>query len=347
MNEDKLIEQLVHRIISGKQIVRYQNNLYELRNPSLDLKLEADLVYTDVYENNLYQDFILLEDLKHYLINFKIISPLHDQIIKDNELRLENAKVKLFSEYLDSKKIKSNRYTITTIKNTLSKLHNDFQSISFLVLENFAENAKYEFIIKNTLYKYRTDDLVFVGDNIDYTIFNNLVQEISKQAIDISTYKKIARSEYWRNYYVNNKQNLFPYAAIYYSEEQKALLNISHMYDKIYEHPDCPGDHIVADDDALDGWMILQKRENLKQKKEKGVDNMVSEKIKNSKEVFFIAGNDKDQTKEILELNSAEGLQKIKSRAKVVNNNESLEEHQLPDVRQELRARLQELNRKK
>ncbi len=305
------------------------------------------MVYNEVYEDNLYKDFILSEDLKHYLINFKLISPLHDEIVKDNELRLENAKVKLFSEYIDNKKIKNNKNTISSIRNTLSKLYNDFQSISFLVLEHFAENAKYEFLIKNTLYYYRTDTLVFDQEHIDSVFFNNIVQEISKASIDMSMYKKIARNEYWRNYYTNNKNNLFPYAAIYYSEEQKALLNLSNMYDRIYEHPECPNENIIEDDDALDGWMILQKRQNLKQKKEKGVDNMVSEKIKNSKEVFFMSGNDKEQTKDILDLNSSAGLQKIKARTQAVQDNQSVEEHQLADVRQELRARLQELNRKK
>jgi hypothetical protein len=347
VNEDKSIEQLVHRIISGKQIIKYEDSLYELRTPSLDLKLEADLVYNEVYEDNLYKDFILIEDLKHYLINFKIISSLHTEIVKDNELRLENAKVKLFSEYLDSKKIRNNKNSISSIRHTLSKLNNDFHSISFLVLENFAENAKYEFLIKNTLYNYKSDNLAFKDSDIDSILFNNIVQEIAKNSIDMTTYKTIARSEYWRNMYVNSKHNLFPYPSIYYSEEQKALLNISSMYDKIYEHPECPDDNIISDDDALDGWMIVQKRQNLKQKKEKGVDNMVSEKIKNSKEVFFISGNDKEQTKEILELNSSAGLQKIKTRADAVQNNQSVQEHELTDVRQELRARLQELNRKK
>ena len=85
MNEEKRIEQLTNRIISGKHIVCYNETLYELRIPSLDLKLEADLVYNEVYENNLYNDFILQEDLKHYLINFKLIPYLYDDMVKDNE----------------------------------------------------------------------------------------------------------------------------------------------------------------------------------------------------------------------------------------------------------------------
>ena len=348
MNEEKRIEQLTNRIISGKHIVCYNETLYELRIPSLDLKLEADLVYNEVYENNLYNDFILQEDLKHYLINFKLIPYLYDDMVKDNETRLDNAKVRLFSEYIDTKKTKTNKNTIINIRKTLNKLYNDFNAISFLVLENFAENAKHEFIIKNSLYFYKTETLVFDNFNdIDYVFFNNIVQEISKEAIDMTTYKKIARSEYWRNLYSNNKHNLFGHAAIHYSEEQKALINISNMYDRIYEHPECPEDNIIADDDALDGWMIVQKRQNIKQKNEKGVDNMVGEKIKNSKEVFFMAGNDQKQTQDILELNSSEGLQKIKTRAAAVKEKDAVQEYELTDVRQELRARLQELNRKK
>lgn len=344
--DNRQIEKLVHRILSGKQILKYKDDIYELRNASVELRIEADLIYDQVLSDHMYDDFILEEDKEQYLINQRLISPLHNQILKDTEKKLDEAKVRLFSDFLDLKKRKSHKVSISGLKKSIQKMNTDLHSIDFLVLEHLADNIKHEFIIKNTLYHYKTDNLVLNSDNLDYTTFNEITQILSANIIDLSTYKIIARSDYWRNYYAN-KNNLFPYSAIDYSEEQKALLGVSAMYERVYEHPDCPDEQIIADDDALDGWMILQQRQNKKQKQEKGVNNMMTDKIRNSSEIFLMAGDDKEQVKNILDLNTKEGLSKIQTRINAVSDGRSVEEAQLPDVRQELRNKLKELNRKK
>ena len=127
------IEQLVHRILSKKQILSYGNDLLCLKSPSIDLQLEADTIYQDVYESNLYNDFILEEDLIQYLISTKIILPNHEQIVQDTEKRLDQAKMSLYQEYIDIKKRKRNRKKIYSLKKQLAKLHMQVQSFSFLV----------------------------------------------------------------------------------------------------------------------------------------------------------------------------------------------------------------------
>ena len=81
----KNIEQLVHRILSKKQVLSYGNDLLCLISPSINLQIEADIIYQETYESNLYNDFILEEDLIQYLINAKIILPNYQQIVSDNE----------------------------------------------------------------------------------------------------------------------------------------------------------------------------------------------------------------------------------------------------------------------
>jgi hypothetical protein len=78
----KNIEQLVHRILSKKQVLSYGNDLLVLYSPSLDLQVEADIVYQDTYESNLYNDFILEEDLIQYLISGLILLPNHEKNFK-------------------------------------------------------------------------------------------------------------------------------------------------------------------------------------------------------------------------------------------------------------------------
>ena len=117
------------------------------------------------------------------------------------------------------------------------------------------------------------------------------------------------------------------------------------MYDKIYEHPESPSEEIIEDDDALDGWMIYNQQEIKKQKQEKGVDSMMSEKVRNSSEVFLMAGNDKQQAQDILSLNSQIGLDKIKSRFAATKDGKVVQDSELPDVKGEITQKLRELNR--
>jgi hypothetical protein len=342
------IEQLVHRILSGKNIFKYDCRLYELQKPSLDLKIQADLIYQDCYELNLYSGFILEKDRDSFLISNHIVSPFYNDNIKNEEKKLEKIKITLYKNYFDLNQRRQNKTKIEAAKSSIAKLYLEKHFIDFLILEKYAENAKNEFILCNTLFNYNTKKLVFSYPDVDYVMLNNFTNCIAINSIDMSKYKEIARSQYWRNYYSYNKTNLLPYPATEYSDEQIALISVSEMYSKIHEHPECPNEEIINDDDALDGWMLLQQEENKKQKQEKGVSHMMSNKAaKKSQEVFLMANGNKEQTKNILELNSEEGLNKIKTRIdSVKDSNSPIKDSALSDVKTQLRNKIQELNQK-
>jgi hypothetical protein len=156
-------------------------------------------------------------------------------------------------------------------------------------------------------------------------------------------YKKIARSDYWKNYWNNNKTKVLDDPVSEWSDEQKSLINISCMYDRIYEHPECPKEDVINDDDALDGWMIFNKQENERKKKEKGVDDMLTGKMRNSSEIFLMANN-RDQAQDIQGLNSDKSLSALKQKVDFVMSNKGpVRDAQLPDVKQKIRDQIQNL----
>jgi hypothetical protein len=115
------------------------------------------------------------------------------------------------------------------------------------------------------------------------------------------------------------------------------------MYDRIYEHPDCPKEDVINDDDALDGWMIFNKQENERKKKEKGVDDMLTGKMRNSSEIFLMANN-KEQAQDIQGLNSDKSLSALKQKVDFVMANKGpVRDAQLPDVKQKIRDQIQNL----
>lgn len=333
--ENKNIEYLIHRILSGKNIFSYNNSRYELHKPSLELKLQSDLIYHEAYENNLYNNFWLLEDIPNLAIEIGLLNYSYKQQLEKEEKRLENAKLELYKEYFDIKKRQKNKLNISRIKKEHTNLYNSIHYLDYLSLEHFCEKIKNEFLISKTLYFSHNLELVF-GDNIEYSLFNNIMSEISNHIIQIDVYKEIARHEYWKNLWSNNRFKILDEPVNQWSDEQKTLFNISFMYEKIYEHPECPGDEIIKDDDALDGWMIHQKRENLKQKQEKGVDNILSDKVRNSAEVFLMAPSDQ-QAQSITELNSEQSLRTMKQKIDFVKSQSGpVKEAQLPDVKQKI-----------
>ena len=287
---DKL-KHLTHEIISGKKTIFYRNQRYTLMNPSLDIILEADLIYTQHYDNLLYEDnFFLLEEIDQKLIQYQIFFPAHQQELEEKNKELESFKKTLFQEYKDTKnRIKIQRQ-IAALKKNLGHLYNLKHYLDFLTLEKHCDNIRYEYIIANTFYDYNKNKLVFdYSDlyNTNNVFFNGIIDAITDRMIDISTLKQIVISEYWKNIYTNNKENIFPFSAIEYTEEQKSLINLSVMYDSIYQHPDCPDDEIIADEDALDGWMLIQKDKIRKEKVKKGVQSKMSSKVAKSDHVFI------------------------------------------------------------
>jgi hypothetical protein len=347
VNDSKYHEILVRRILSGKQVFVCNDITYELRKPPLSLRIKADILYTDAYESNLYNDFWFLEDIENLLFELQILPYDYKKIMSQIEKSLESSKISLYQQYFDTTKRNKTRQRIQNLKKDLDQFLQKEHSLDYITLEHYCDNIRNEFLITNTLYEYNTDNLIFNHSNINYNSFNSLASKISQNLIDVSTFKAIARSEYWRNYWNNNKSNILDDCVKEWSEEQKSLINISYMYDKIYEHPECPQQDIINDDDALDGWMLFNKKENERQKKQKGVENILSGNLKNASEVFLMA-NSREQADDILGLNNSAGLATLKQKVDFVtntkiNDGERIPDSQLPDVKQRI---MQQLNSK-
>jgi hypothetical protein len=340
------LEKNVNRILSGKQLIEYQDILYELRSPSMNIKLKASMLYDKTYEDNLYSDSFILEDsAEDLLLDLNILYPQYKADLSSIEKKMENLKVDLFTFFFDRTKKAKYKAELVSSKKRYNEIYVLSHSLDFLTLENYCSNIKNEFIISNSLYHYETNDLVFQKDTLDYDLFNNIINKISSNILDIETLKAIARSDFWRNYYSINKNHLLPYSIVDFSEEQKAILSISTMYDRVYEHPECPEKEIIEDDDALEGWMIRQQRENKKQKQEKGVNNILnSDKMKKAGEVFLMASTVEERN-DILSLNTQESAARRQNKVDTVLNSVGpTRDAELPDVKQDIRNKLKELS---
>jgi hypothetical protein len=337
---DSVISLTLYRIFTGSLFFYYNSDQYELKSPSKDIKYQSELIYDNIVNEEKYYNWIREENLIETMISLGLWHQNTDNTIQQLEKKIDNLKVDLYTNRIKTKETEQTRkkiaITYREIDNISAIKHNFYQN----TLEGYAGSIKNEFLICSTL--YRNNKRVFLNINKDstsYTQFNAIVSEINKHIIGIKDYKAIARSQLWKSYWNSgDKNNIFCQHTIDLTDEQRSLLNISRMYDSIYEHPECPEEKVIQDDDMLDGWMILQKRNADRSKKQKLATN--NNKISESSEVFIVTEDSAD-AKNVLELNTDEGKALIREKITYVNSQSgtSVEEFNLPDVQRGLLQR--------
>jgi hypothetical protein len=336
MNED--LELLFYRIFCGYLVFTYNNERYTLKSATIDIKYEAQLLYNTIINDEKYNDWLREDNLDNLLIYLNLWTKDTNMIIKDLDKKIENSKADYYSNFKFTDKKNTIKKNLDNYKKQLSTILGKKDELYSNTLEGYANSIKNEFIITHTLYK--NNSLIFNNQNNtnNYMLFNNVVNELNKHSIGLSDFKKLARSHIWRSYWNVSKNSIFSQQGNNITDDQRTIIGISQMYDRVYEHPECPADEIIEDDDALDGWMIVQKRKIEKDKKQQQVDNL-NPKLKNAQEVFLFANNN-DEAQEIVGLNNIEGLNRMKSKIAHVNKFGLTEESQLPDVQVDLRSQL-------
>ena len=344
MNNDS-IEFLLYRILCGKLLFYYQGYQYELRSPDHSLKYNAQLLYNQIINDEKYNDWIREDQIESVLIILGLWTQDTMKIVKDIEKKIDNAKVDLFKFSSFSDKVKTLRKSLNQYRTQLNKITNHKTELMSNTLEGYAASIKNEYIICNTLFK--NNSKVFVNNlknnQNSYTYFNAIVTEINKHVIGIDDFKSLSRHQIWRSYWTYNKQNIFNSSVIDITDDQRTLVNISRMYDSVYDHPECPSDNVIEDDDMLDGWMILQRRKNEQNKNQKKIDDL-NPKLKNAQEVFLMANN-QETAEEILSLNSPESQHRMNEKFAYVAAHGQANESELPDVRRDIMNKANEMRK--
>lgn len=342
---DADLELLLYRILSGKIIFFYKNEQYELRAPSAELRYESQVIYNNIINDEKFNEWIREYDLDSLLINLGLWSRDTQIIIKDIENKIDKTKIELYLNSSLNEKVKKIKKSLNSLRNQLNGIMNHKNDMFVNTLEGYASSIKHEFIVCNTLFK--NNKRVFSNQNVNnqtsYLYFNDIVNEVNKQSISIDSYKKLARNNMWRSYWGCNKDQIFENAVINWTDDQRTLVSITRMYDSVYEHPECPADTIIDDDDMLDGWMIHQREKIKKAKKQEEIDKL-NPKLKNAQEVF-ITPQSQEEVSEIMGLNTQENLNKIKTRNNMINQKGSVEVFDLPDIQSDLQNQMMQASK--
>lgn len=335
--DNRNINIYLSRILSGFYLFLYNNTRYKLVYPDIHIKYEAELYAQEEYENNKFNDWITEDNVIDSLVSMGIWTYNGDDNLKSLEKQIEDHKVDLYKNFLNPTKLKTLRRTLNNIKNTYNSLYNTRHFLDQFTVNGYSQYLKNQYILIHSLYTTNNKKVFESMEDTDYKLLTSLSNIISENTIDISVFREIARNDIWKNYWSANSDNLFDKSVINWTDEQKTLVVLTKMYDSAYQHPECPPDQVFEDDDMFDGWMIIQKRENEKNRNKSRTEKILEgKKLDKAGEVYIVASS-KEEAKNIYDLNDNNSRHIIREReAFIRNSTNEVEVSALPDIQREL-----------
>jgi hypothetical protein len=335
-----LSDLLLYRILSGKTRIKVDNEVFFVKGTTSYQKYLAEEYYEQLVEDyGILDDFRTEGELFGWMVK-------HGYWAEENEAKLtkikkdiEDFKVRLYELKFQGQAKKTIKDAIREAKKKLELLLEQKHRFDFLTVHGAATIAKNKYLMALSVYD-RAEQPIFTEDSYFHSSFpylDKIIVEYNGQGISTEKIRFLARSDSWRKYWcARESDNVFGQSTISLTDDQLSLVSWTRIYDNVYQHPDCPVEAVIEDDDALDGFLIADRRKRDREKGLTEADTLITnEKIRNADEVFLVADNF-DDAKRIYDLNSNLSRQRIRQREKIIEEKGIVQDMNLPDVAQKL-----------
>jgi hypothetical protein len=337
-------ELLVARICSGgvRCKVRDHNGRtidVVIRKPSRDDIYVSCEVFAEMMEQchfSLYSE----DELIQFMYDRSLWDDARQRQLDGIPKDIDNLKVGLFQNVMKAKDRDTVRKTLTAARKKLGELSKQRHAYDHLSCLGAANIAKSRYLIGKSLYTPSGRPIFSEDDFWEYpsTILDNVMTWYASNRLEDAEIRELARTDPWRSIWLAKKveASLFGVAAVDHTEEQRALLTWSTIYENAYQHSECPSDAVIEDDDMFDGWMIFQRRKREDETTKGTAEGGLSRKIRDSQEVFLVA-NDADEAKRIHDLNDEQAKATLRRRFDKLAREGSVREIDMPDTRHRYR----------
>ncbi len=329
-------EVVLFRILATKHLIFIDDSVYIFYQPDLELIHEAERYYSDLCYELSFEGWLTNSDIEIVLTNLGLWDHSYTSHIKALQQQTDNIKVEIYQSIFNNKKKKGLKKSLDNIRKSLNKIHAKRMIFDHATLEHYLKTLKLQYVVGLSIHD-KNDKPVYSRKTLtdhDSYLVNRVLDYLSNHKLTHNILRELARSEPWRSYWNIGKEKVFNTAIANLTDEQKALALFSRMYDGAYGNADCPDDTVIQDDDAFDGWMILQDREYKQKLAERGADNIMS-KHKQADEIFIPVDN-KEDARKIKTLNSIESQMDLKIRQAALEKQGKIDAINLPDVRRKL-----------
>lgn len=346
------LDKIVYRILSGYLRIHISyydiTKTYIIKGSTVTHKYLAEELYQNLFEE--YSNDLMSDDqLYDWLLVNEFWSFEEEEKLGVLKKNLEEFQLKLYELGFKGREKNVTKKLIKHTKDEMKRLAEKRHSFDHLSAKGMATIEKNKFLIALGLCNKRGKPLFNEFNYLRHTfpLFDKIIIAHSQQSIGISEYREMARTEPWRQYWSARESvsSIFSVPASELTEEQLNLVSWTRLYDNIYQHPNCPPDEIIEDDDALDGFLIHDKKTRDKEKLDRGAESFTdNEKIKGAQEIYLPA-----QTKEMpnlftedaYDMNRVESYNDEKTKAIKRERDRYVEKHgevsfaELPDIKRE------------
>jgi len=323
-------ELLIARISAGYIRYRVKDKLLFIYNPTLDILYEANELYSTTYNKALQDGLMTDNDIYQMLVSLNLWSETQEKDYSDVlPKHIEYWKEELYKSRLNKTQHDKVIKYLAVAREELIRLANIRHRYDYATCFGLAAYAKTQFIIENCTFlpaskkRYKWSNSSLYKAMIFYQ--ENILRE--------ETLRELSHSHPWDNIWAAGKRNgqIFTKCGVELSIEQQRLILWSGMYDNIAEYPDCPPKEVIENDDMLDGWLSL-KRKNKTGDKDSGITNS---KIANSDEIF-LPSRTLEEARKINELNDRAALAIKRKTMAAVDKHGEMPDIMLPHMQERL-----------
>ena len=292
-------------------------------------------------------NFLNEQQLKITLMINHIWDDGSENNMKEITKTIEDLKIELFDSFFNPTEHKKIREQLRMAEKKHIDMLQRKHTLDYITLEGYADFVKQRFIMSHTTYNLDGTRLWSSYNEANPFTLDKLVLWMNSNRITPEEFRVVSRSEPWKTMWSTSKDTLFSEGL---TEDQQMLVMYSKMYDGAYDHPECPPDDVIEDDDMFDGWMIKNRRKSEKSRMESLLNNKHSgnkhskhtDRMANAHDVFLPAKSS-EEAKAIDKMNDAESSIIKKQREVMIRKRGKVNEAELPDQQRALTRKSNEL----
>jgi len=335
---------IVSRIVSGRLrcniVLNKELSMFCLHSNTREQKYIANELFDEIKREGELDGVLSDDEMLSWMIDYDVwnddLQERMDGLIKD----VEEIKVKLFQLTFNTNQRYIVRTKLQEAKNEIDELYNRRHSYDYVTTTGLALSAKMRYLIGTSLYLH--DGKQYWGEdgwNDSDNVIDKILEFCSSNKLSDEQMREVSRTDPWSTIWSSCKtsRDVFNIPSADMSAEQQSLINWSLIYDNIKQHPDCPTDDIFNDDDRLDGWLILQRRERESELFKKEAEGKLSDKVSKSDEIYLMAGT-KEDARKIDSLNEPGPALVKKQRMAHLEKHRKVHELEMPDTSKRLQS---------
>ena len=336
--EQYLREYHARRIIADIYPFEYLNRTYYISYPTSEFKFYAEKIYIDTYniakDNNISTDNIIV-----LLDKYNLWGEQEEKQLDTFKNEIESVKVELFNNFFKDDKRVVYKKIISDLSKAINNLNFKKHSMDYVTSEYVASSARQKFLIGSSILKPNKKRLWTKLSDWDKEnkIIDVAFDAMINNYLDDSDIRDIVKNEPWKVIWSLQRrpQSIFRKSVGDFTPEQQSISIWSIVYDNIRKSSESLSDDIIEDDDALDGWMILQRRKTESDSAKNEVNQQLTDNTAKCGEVFIMADT-VNQVKKIYEMNDFASKIAFKKRMLQIQRDKFVNEVNMIETRERL-----------